>query len=296
MNDDVRPVLAFSTLGCPEWDAKTVAARAAALGYDGIEWRGGPDGTVRTSWTVRERVELRDALARSGIQSVAVTSYPNLISGDPAARRRSADHIRDHVDLARDLGASAVRVFLGIADDAAPPEVLTGRAIDGLAAALDHARAAGIRLAIEPHDGHVQVGAIQPILAALAGSGVGVAWDIANAWAAGEAPGIGLAAYAGRIVYVQVKDGTGRGERWQLCGLGDGEVPIAAAVANLVALHRAAGTPLPPISVEWERAWHPELAAADVALPRARTWLTHLLGSGPGSDSIDRGSRDGGSQ
>src|SRR5204863_6512990 len=44
------PRLAFSTLGCPEWDAETVVEQAAAGGWDGVEWRGGPDGTVRSAW------------------------------------------------------------------------------------------------------------------------------------------------------------------------------------------------------------------------------------------------------
>ena len=28
--------LAFSTLGCPEWDIPTIAAKAAEYGYDGL--------------------------------------------------------------------------------------------------------------------------------------------------------------------------------------------------------------------------------------------------------------------
>ena len=39
-------LIAFSTLGCGEWSRETVIERAAAFGYDGIEWRGGPEGHV----------------------------------------------------------------------------------------------------------------------------------------------------------------------------------------------------------------------------------------------------------
>src|SRR3954447_17354252 len=117
MDGASRPLLAFSTLACPEWDAETVVARATAFGYDAIEWRGGPDGTVRTAWDGRRRAALRDAIERSALQSVAVTGYTNLISGDAATRRESASELVRHAQLAADIGAGTVRAFLGIRDD-----------------------------------------------------------------------------------------------------------------------------------------------------------------------------------
>ena len=265
------PVLAFSTLGCPEWDAETVVERAAAFRYDGIEWRGGPDGTVSTAWSAADRRRIRRRMADAGLTSVAVTAYPNLITSDRPARQRSVREIRSHVDLAADLGAGSVRVFVGIRDDAASDEALVGRAVDGLQEALDHGRERGVGLAIEPHDDHVRAESIRPILAAIPDPLIGVAWDIANAWSVGEDPEEGVRGYAGRIRYVQVKDGVGQNADWRLCGLGDGEVPLERALRALVA--STADGRIPPISLEWERAWHPDLAPPDVALPAARSWL-----------------------
>src|SRR4051794_13961230 len=105
MDGASRPLLAFSTLACPAREAAGVVARAAAFGYDGIEWRGGPEGTVRTSWDRARRGALRDAIERSGVHSVAVTSYTNLISGDAATRRESAAELIRHARLAADIGA-----------------------------------------------------------------------------------------------------------------------------------------------------------------------------------------------
>jgi sugar phosphate isomerase/epimerase len=277
VTDGTGPPLAFSTLACPDWDAETVIERAAAFGYDAIEWRGGADGTVRSSWPIRRRREVRDAVERAGLRSVAVTSYPNLISGDPVERARSVAEIVDHVILAADLGAPSVRVFVGVRDDDAPDAVLLGRAVDGLKHVLPGCPASGVGLAIEPHDDHVRAQAVRPILDALPDPWLGVVWDIANAWAAGEPPEIGLAAYAGRIRYVQVKDGIGRGDTWRLCALGEGEIPLEAALGGLIAWCGRNGAAVPTISVEWERAWHPDLAPAEVALPGARSWLVDRL-------------------
>ena len=246
------------------------------LGFGGVEWRGGPDGTVRTTWPAARRAAIRGALADAGIAAVAVTAYSELISGDPAIRSASVDGLVRHAELASDLGAATVRVFLGVADDGASAGELEHRAVDALATALDRTDR-GITLAIEPHDGHVRAETVAPILAALPEPRLGVVWDIANAWSAGEAPETGLAAYAGRIAYVQLKDGTGGGSSWRLTALGTGDVPLARALGGLDAARRGRDLPFPPLSVEWERAWHPELAPADEALPAARRWLVDVL-------------------
>ncbi|MBA2718353.1 MAG: sugar phosphate isomerase/epimerase [Chloroflexi bacterium] len=273
-----RPApLAYSTLACPEWDALEAVAKGAAYGFDAIEWRGGPDGTIRVAWADGRRRDLRQAIRQAGMSSIAVTAYPNLLSGDPAEHARSIATIVEHVQLASDLDAPAVRVFLGIADDGAPESELRRRAIASLEEALRRTRDVGVALAIEPHDDHVRAEHVRPVLDAIADPRLGVVWDIANAWSAGEQPGVGLKAYDGRIVWVQVKDGIGRGRNWRLCELGAGEVPLEAALTDLAASITARGAPMPPISLEWERAWHPDLAPADVALPAAHRWLAERL-------------------
>jgi sugar phosphate isomerase/epimerase len=74
------------------------------------------------------------------------------------------------------------------------------------------------------------------------------------------------------LAYVQVKDGTGRGEAWQLGNVGEGDVPLQQAVAFLAESGYSGA-----LSVEWERAWHPELAPAEVALPAALKHMRALL-------------------
>jgi sugar phosphate isomerase/epimerase len=267
------PTLAFSTLGCPEWDELEVVRQAAGGGWDGVEWRGGPDGTVRTGWPSGRRRELRRAMDDAGLASIAVTTYSNLISGQPSVIRASIDDAVAHAELATDLRAPAIRVFLGERDDDAPAAALEGRATDGLAVLVDRVRPLGVRVAVEPHDDHVRWPAIRPILEALRGDALGVVWDVGNAWSVGEDPADSLAAYRGRIAWVQVKDGTGTGSTWRLCEPGDGEVPLERALSALAAACSNDGVDVPPISLEWERAWHPDLAPAELVLPRALAWL-----------------------
>ncbi len=274
---------AVSTLGCPEWDAATVVARVGQIGFDGIEWRGGNDGTVRTAWSAGRRAALRTAVADAGLRSVAVTSYPNLVTADPSVVRGSLDAIEAHVGLARDLDAPWVRIFLGVANDDASRETRIARAIEGVAAALDRTAGSGVGLAIEPHDDLVRAVDLQPILAAVDDDRLAVVWDVGNAWAAGEPPAVGFETYLGRIAWTQVKDGTGRDGTWQLCDLGDGDVPISEVLGLLAGAGVGAGAgPIRPapvaggppvVSLEWERAWDERLAPAEIAFPASLAWL-----------------------
>ena len=268
-------MLAFSTLACPEWSPEEVIRRAAAMGYAGIEWRGGPDGHVRMDWPGPRRGAIRRAMADDGVEALAVTSYTDFISSDAGVRRKSVDHLRRHVELAADLGARCVRAFVGIADDGSPADVLIDRAADGLHEVVTTARDLGVGIAIEPHDDFATTSSIAPIIDRLDGSAVGVVWDIVNAWGAGEGPDVGITTIGDRIRYVQVKDARwvgDAGDVWQLTPIGDGDVPLSSALTSL-----AARGPLPPLSVEWERAWHPELDSAEIALPRALVALRRLV-------------------
>jgi len=247
------PTIAFSTLGCPEWDVATVVERAADLGYDAIEWRGGPDGHVRTSWGAGERHALRDLMSDAGIAALAVTAYGPDVTAE--------------VELAADLGAPFVRAFL-----TEPVEA----SIAALQASAVHARELGVRIAVEPHDDFVRADTVGPILAAVDRPEVGVVWDPANAWAAGDAPEHGMAVLGDRICYVQLKDGVGHGDSWRLTRLGEGEVPLSRVIELL-----AARGPMPPLSLEWERAWHPELDPAEIALGPALATIRSLVEAVP---------------
>ena len=267
----VEPFLAFSTLGCPGWAALDVADRAREFGYDAVEWRGGPAGTVTVDWSQPRRRALRERMDAEGLRSLAVTAYTDLVAPHPRDRTRSLDNLRRHLDLAADLGATFVRVFIGLPSDDAGGARLAERAVGCLREAAASARDAGVEIGVEPHDAHLRAASVAPIVEAVADPAVGVIWDIGNAFSVGETPADGLAILGSWIRYVQLKDGVGRGDTWRLVPLGSGQVPLDSALAALV--RRFAPAAIPPLSLEWERAWYPELEPPEVVLPAAAAWL-----------------------
>jgi sugar phosphate isomerase/epimerase len=261
------PPIAFSTLACPEWSPEEVVDHAAALGYDAVEWRGGTDGHVSTTWRDDRRAALRGRMDERGIAALAVTAYSVFTSPDSDEREANRTHLRAHVRLARDLGAPFVRTFLGFRSGEPGDDAMTARLAGALAPVADEATALGVTIVIEPHDDFVDARSVAAVLRTLDHPAVGAVWDVGNAWEAGERPEAGAAALAPWIRYIQLKDGRGRGATWQLTRLGEGDVPLSVSLALA-----ASNGPLPPVSLEWERAWHPELDRADVVLgPSLRT-------------------------
>ena len=91
----------------------------------------------------------------------------------------------------------------------------------------------------------------------------------------GETPAEVYASLGPRILLAQVKDARRLADgSWRLVPLGEGEVPVR----EMLRLLSAGGYPH-WISVEWEKRWHPEIEAPEVALPQHLDLLTRWLES-----------------
>ena len=264
----------FSTLACPNWSIKTVVTKAAEFGYDGIEWRGGPQGHVNPAMPPAQKAALRQMCADARLMVLAVTAYTSFVSSSAKERQANVDELRRYSDLAAELGAHYVRAFLG----ELPEGMKTNASIyenmaDCLKTASEYALSVGVRIAVEPHDNFARSSAVAPVLnRTQSHSALRVIWDIGNAFAAGEEPAEGFELLKDRLAYVQVKDGKGRGAEWQLCSLGQGDVPLGRAFELLLAKGYEGA-----LSVEWEYAWHPELDAPETALPASLRVVRNLL-------------------
>ncbi len=263
--------IVFSTLACPEWDIETVIARAAEYGYDGIEWRGGPDGHIQPGLSQEHRQWIRRKSYEAGIFVHAVTAYPSFISLDPEKQKANLDNLEQYLDLASDLGAKFLRIFIGELEQKNNYSLVYPAILYQLEKALSYAETCGVILALEPHDDFVRLETLLPILEQVKHSHLKVIWDVGNNFAAGDGMEQYLPLLPGRIAYLHLKDGRGRGENWQLYPLGKGDVPFRKIFE---ALHQTGFQGA--LSVEWERAWHPGLDRAEIALPNSIRFIQGL--------------------
>ncbi|HSJ88655.1 MAG TPA: sugar phosphate isomerase/epimerase family protein [Anaerolineales bacterium] len=265
--------ITFSTLACPKWQVETVIVKAVEFGYDGIEWRGGPQGHLQPDMPAAVKALIRRRCADAGLISLAVTAYTGFVSPSAEERQANVDELRRYADLAAEVGAAYVRTFLGeLPKGIQLDSSIYEHIFDSLNLAAEYAASAGVAIAIEPHDDFVRSSTIVPILSRTQHPALRVIWDIGNAFAAGEDPAEGMALLKDRLAYVQVKDGTRYGYQWQLCSVGQGNVPLDQAFELLFA-HKYQGA----FSVEWEYAWHPELDPPETALPAALQSVKKLL-------------------
>jgi sugar phosphate isomerase/epimerase len=265
--------ITFSTLACPQWEIEMVITKASEFGYEGIEWRGGPQGHLQPDMPTTSKRRLPKQCANAGLISLSVNAYTSFVSDSAEERKANVDELCRYSDLAAEIGASYVRAFLGELPEGTYPDPSIYKNIcDCLTAASEYASSVGVIIAVEPHDDFVRSSSISPIINRVGHPALRAIWDIGNAFAAGEDPAEGFELLKDRIAYIQVKDGKGRAADWQLCALGEGDVPLGQAFELLLANDFQGA-----FSVEWEYAWHPELEPPEIALPAALQTLRELL-------------------
>lgn len=270
--------IAFSTLACPDWSIEAILRKAVEFGYDGIEWRGGPQGHVQPWMPSREKAALRKKSEDAGLKVLAITTYTSFVSRFHEERQSNIDELKRYADLAAELGAPYVRAFLGELPEGTPIDSSLYKTIsESLHAACEYAAPGGVQIAVEPHDNFTRSAVVSPLFERnTSHPDLRVIWDLGNTFAAGEDPDESFPLLKDRLAYVQVKDGTRHGSTWQLCLLGQGNVPLVRAF-ELLLEHGYDGA----FSFEWEYAWHPELDPPQIALPAAREAIKGLLTKTP---------------
>ncbi|MDJ0354597.1 sugar phosphate isomerase/epimerase family protein [Paenarthrobacter sp. PH39-S1] len=277
--------LAFSTLGAPDASVTQLIQWARRFGARGLELRVDDGGITPLGLTAAGRVELRQALEDAGVEVLALASYVRICAPGP-------DHevlagLRANLQLAADLGARGMRVFPGAGVDPLATADMSGFDAAGarrLSAVLGEAGHLGVRLLLETHDSHPRGADVARILAlvddpgavlaAVAAdaepgpSGVGIIWDVLHPWRYGETPRETARHVAPYYAYSQFKDGQiGSAPTDVTLRLpGQGSVPLREIAQLATALSAAQGNADPWFSLEWEKAWHPELPELPVAL------------------------------
>jgi sugar phosphate isomerase/epimerase len=254
---------AASTLGLPDAGLDEIVAVLSAGGCSGVELRAGEKQPVHTALTRTERTEVRRRLAEAKLKPLAVSSYVRICA--PGDDRAIVDDLVAHVDLAADLGAVGVRIFPGGAGDGADDERGARRLTD----AAGPAERRGVRLLVETHDSHPRGTDVASLLDRTGRDDIGVIWDLVHPWRTGESPADTYAAIAPRLGYVQLKDAVPPLDRPVPALIGHGEVPLDEIRAVLRG-HGYDGW----WSLEWEKAWHPEIPPLPEALASARAWLS----------------------
>jgi len=259
--------LAFTTLGCPNWDLSTLARRAVEYGYDGVDFRGylaDMDLRKSTLFLPGEIQRTARTLRNAGLSVSALSSSARVFDAAPDARAESLGEIEAHIEMAREMGAGTVRVFGGALNGTPPGDALSVAA-ETLCHAAEIARGAGVVVAVETHDDWVST----PLLARLferAGfpESAGILWDVHHPFrTAGEAPETTFANIGKNVCYTHWKDSaTDATGGHALCRFGWGDLPLKK-IFDVLDNNGYDGWH----TFEWEKRWVPGLPEPEDAFP-----------------------------
>jgi sugar phosphate isomerase/epimerase len=270
---------AFSTVACPEWTLDRVPAAAREFGFGAVELRtfGPASSDLPCDPALTEESKTRAAFARHGIEIVSLATscrfdepiLPPVIGAVISDTERSVREANRAVDLAIGLGCPVVRVF-GFEIPARERRVSgLARIADRLRLVLDHARASGVKIAVENGGSFPRALDLLEILDAVRHPLLGACYSIDQGHAAGETPADAVRELGDRLLIARLKD-------WKAgrpAPLGEGELPCRE---YLTALAEAGFDG--PVVYEWPRMWVRDIEPAETVLPRAARTLYSWIG------------------
>jgi sugar phosphate isomerase/epimerase len=261
-----KPLLSFSTLGCPDWPLKTIIDFAVANNYQGIEVRGllreidlpkCPE--FNSPESIRATMNLME---ENKLEFINLGSSVNLHQPDGEGRTKQIDEGKRFIDLAQKLSCPYIRVFPNNLPKEQTRDFTLNQISKGLLELGDYAKGSNVKVLMETHGEVVYVSDIEKIMKDATHPQVGLVWDPVNMWTiTKESPSIVYKALRKYIHHTHIKNATIQDGKLTYVLLEQGQVPIFEAIDAL-----EKGGYQGYYSFEWEKLWHPELESPEVAL------------------------------
>lgn len=261
-----RPLLSFSTLGCPDWSFGKITGFAVEHGYQGIEVRGLQRQMDLTKCPEFSTAQSRKATVKimqdKGLRFVGLGSSATMHFAEGAERQKNLDEGRRFIDLAQEINCPYVRVF----PNNFPKDQERNQTMDliseGLLELADHAKGSRVTVLMETHGDLVKMDDLLTIMNASQHKHTGLVWDVSNMWTITKEPPAEVFQKLKKFIrHTHIKDAKMVGGKLQYTLLGQGEVPVFAAINELVKDNYKGY-----YSFEWEKLWHPELAGPEISL------------------------------
>ena len=258
--------LAFSTLGCPDWDVPQIAETAERLGYHGVELR-----AVGGSLNLLERPEFTSAQIRTTLNQFAdrnievccVDTSCVFHSRDQRERSDQVDVAVAHAELAAALRAPFIRVFPDKIQNGATRKETLDYIVESLIEIAERLPA-GVTVALETHGDFARTESATEVVNLVNHWQVKLIWDVANSVAAGDSIEHASQTVQPFLCHIHLRDArpVQSSEHWLPVLAGHGKVSFEETL-NAIANLSYTGY----VSFEWEKYWHPEIEDPEVALP-----------------------------
>lgn len=262
-----KPLLAFSTIACPDWTLKQAIDFATLHGYKGLEIRG-----IKRQMNLPDAVEFNTpenmestlaTMKEKDLKFVNLGASAAFHMPDGPLREKHMTEAKAFIDLAQQINCPFVRVF----PNEFPKDQDRNKTIEYVANGLktlgDYAKPRNVTVLMETHGDFSHSDDVLKTMKAADHPNVGLVWDISNMWTeTKEAPAVVYKKLKKYIRHTHIKDAKLlSGDKLQYVFLGRGDVPIFQAI-EILAKDGYKGY----YSFEWEKLWHPEIPEPELAL------------------------------
>jgi sugar phosphate isomerase/epimerase len=262
-----RLPLAFSTLGCPAWDWKTILNNAKQMGFVAIELRGIQGEMDLTRSPQFQKGQLQTSLKDLRALDLKVSDLgasARMHDVEPAKRKEQLDEARRYIDLAHEMKVPYVRVFGDKVPKGQTKQDTARRITDGLRELGSYAEGSGVSVILESHGDFNDSPTLLEILNGTGSSNVALLWDAHHTFAEGkESPSQTFDHLKRFVRHVHLKDSRPAADGLRYVLPGEGNVPMADTVKTLVQ-----GGYHGYYCFEWEKRWHAEIEEPEIAFPR----------------------------
>jgi sugar phosphate isomerase/epimerase len=260
--------LSVTTLGCPEWSFPKILDEAQKVGFSAIEIRGIEDKMLAeeiVQFFPENREATLGALKAHGLEIVCFGGSVSFHLADQfdemVARGKRT------IDICQFMGIPLVRIF----GDRFPPNEresdVIARVAKGAGILAEYGKEKKVMVLLETHGDFNTLERVKGVFDQAENGNLRLLWDVAHT----------DCIYADNflefyrpmkefIVHTHFKDHIrgrpGDEKTYKLCRFGEGQIPIAAIVSQLLSDGYNGY-----FCFEWEKKWHPELPGAEIAYP-----------------------------
>ncbi|MHB1314263.1 MAG: AMP-binding protein [Christensenellales bacterium] len=266
--------LAFSTLGCPEFDWSDIYSMAKDFGFSGIEMRGLGDNIFDVAARPFTDENLPQTVARLKRMRLEI---PCLSTGrsirNPETILDVIAEIKRYIDLANKLGTPYIRI---LADATAEPrgDVEEPFILCALSRLVPYAEANNVTLLIETNGVYADTARLRSLLDEIGSDAVGALWDMHHPYRYfNESPQKTVQNLGAYIKYAHIKDSVMENGNVVYKMMGDGDLPIAEIMNALRSINYEGY-----ISLEWLKRYAPDLEDAGIVFPHFSNYMSQFLG------------------
>lgn len=195
----------------------------SGLAVDGSVLYGAePDGSKH------RRSELKAVLDAEGIELVCIGGGTRFSMRSARVRREQEDLLVSYVELAYDLGCTAVGTYVGTFPEPVERDRVYDYAASSLLSVAESVRDSGVSILLENSESAASADALKPLLDRLDGERFGVLWNMPRSFRSGESLEHTAALFSGKIGFVHLRDERYGEDGSELtCPPGRGVMPIA---------------------------------------------------------------------